>query len=60
MFLENLENTFVRTLEKKKKNTVLKAIMPKRKTITVAIPPTQRKSLGYLILDQKLGKNLKR
>ena len=59
MFLENLENTFVRTLERKK-NTVLKAIMPKRKTITVAIPPTQRKSLGYLILDQKLGKNLKR
>ena len=32
--------------------------MPKRKTITVVITPIQRKSLGYLILDQKLGKNL--
>ena len=34
--------------------------MPKRKTMTVAITPTQKKSRGYLILDQKLRKNLKR
>ena len=34
--------------------------MPKRKTITVAVTPNQRKSRGYLILDQKLGNNLKR
>ena len=34
--------------------------MPKRQTIAVAIAPNQRKSRGYLILDQKLGKNLKR
>ena len=34
--------------------------MPKRKSITVAIRPTQRKSRGYLILDQKFGKNFKK
>ena len=34
--------------------------MPKRKTMTVAITPTQRKPCGYLILDLKLERNLKR
>ena len=33
--------------------------MSKRKTMTIAILPAQRKSLGYFTLDQKLGKNLK-
>ena len=33
--------------------------MPKRKTMAVAITPTQRKFRGYLILDQKLRKKLK-
>ena len=33
--------------------------MTKRKTMTVAIISTQRKPRGYLILDQKLGQDLK-
>ena len=33
--------------------------MAKRKTIAVAITPTQRKFRGYLILDQKLRKKIK-
>ena len=33
--------------------------MPKRKTMTVVITPSQRKFCEYLILNQKLGKNLK-
>ena len=31
-----------------------------RKTMTVAITATQRISRGYLVLEQKLGKNLQR
>ena len=34
--------------------------MAKRKTMTVAIISTQRKPCGYLILDQKLGYDLKK
>ena len=33
--------------------------MPKRKAMAAAITPTQRKSRGYLILDQQLSKKNK-
>ena len=38
----------------------LKTRILKTKTMTVAITPTQRNSCRYMILDQNLGKNLKR
>ena len=34
--------------------------MPKRKAMAAAITPTQRKSRGYLILDQQLSKKKKK
>ena len=46
------------------KRTFLEALVKdyntKIKTVTIAITSTRRKSRGYLIFDQKLGKNLTR
>ena len=53
MFVENgHKRTFLETLVKDYK--------AKRKNNDNLNTPTQRKSRGYLVLDQKLGKNLKR
>ena len=51
MFVENGRKiTFLENLVKYYHNA-------KKKKMTVAITPTHRKSRGYLILEQKLGKN---
>ena len=53
MFVENgYKKTFMGNL--------VKDYNSKKKAMTVAITPTPEKFRRYLILDQKLGKNLKR
>ena len=53
MFVENgLKRTFLENL--------VKDYNVKKKKMTVTATPFQRKSCGYLILDQKVENNLKR
>ena len=59
--MQFLVNMFV---ENGHKRTFLEGLVKdyntKNKTVTIIMKPTERKSCGYLIFDQKLGKNLKR
>ena len=61
---EELQFSVNMFVENEHKRTFLEASVKdynaKKNTVTIAMTPTERKSRGYLILDQKLGKNLKR